>query len=173
VVRHARWLVPCYVLVALLAFLLASTAHTTSRIVAPRTTARLSSAPVLADTTREDLVTVAFGEHYTWPSGLTIVVAAPTAGDVARTGTVVVRTTLTNNTGAPYDVGRLIGPSVRYGDSIASRSVTVVDRTARGSSTIVPPGERFTLEHEFSPGTGPLRIKYRDGLLYSAVVFVG
>jgi hypothetical protein len=106
-------------------------------------------------------------------------VAAPTTRvvstlpDEATRPVLVVRTTLFNNSGTAYDVGSLIGPSVQYAGGSATRLVAAGDNTGGIPTKILQPQEKFTLESDFSAVTGPLRIKYRDGLQYPAVVFVG
>jgi hypothetical protein len=176
---HACWLVPSCSVVVLLAFPTACSDRTPPTIVGQKMATQVFNAPTPSDTTPEDVVTAHFGDRYTWPSGLIMEVAAPTTrvlstspGGAGRP-VLVVRTTFINNSGTAYDVGSLIGPSVQYAGGSATRLVGAGDNTGGIPTKILQPREKFTLESDFSPVTGPLRIKYRNGLQYPAVVFTG
>jgi hypothetical protein len=166
-------------MVVLLAFPTACSVRTPPTIVGQRMVMQVLSASASSDTTPEDVVTAHFGDRYTWPSRLIMEVAAPTTrvvsnsvGGVERP-VMVVRTTFINNSGTAYDVGSLIGPSVQYAGGFATRLVEAGDDTGGIPTKILQAREKYTLESDFSPVSGPLRIKYRDGLQYPAVVFVG
>ena len=57
-----------------------------------------------ADEPVEDLVHVPVGRPYVWPSGIGLLVAAPTSAGSGAAAVVRVRTTVLNESAAPYDL---------------------------------------------------------------------
>ena len=117
----------------------------------------------------EDLVPVAVGRPYVWPSRIGLVVAPPTSGRVGPRTVVRVRTTVLNGSTTPYDVRAMLGPSAR----VDGRDVEELSDTRYGGTTadqVVPPGERLVYETTFPAAAGRLTLQYRADFRFEAVV---
>lgn len=123
-----------------------------------------------ADEPAEDLVPVPVGRPYVWPSGIGLVVAAPTAS-AGRGGSAVVsvRTTVFNESGAPYDLRAVLGPTARYDGRDVPRLTDSRYATATAEH-IVAPGRQLGYETTFPAGAGRLTLQYRTDFRFEAVV---
>jgi hypothetical protein len=117
----------------------------------------------------EDLVPVAVGHPYVWPSGIGLVVDPPTHGRIGALTVVRVRTTVLNESATPYDVQAVLGPSAR----VDGRDVQTMTDTRYGGATaeqVVPTGGRLVYETTFSAAAGRLTLEYRADFRFEAVV---
>ena len=122
-----------------------------------------------ADEPVEDLVHVSVGRPYVWPSGVGILVAAPTNAGSGAAAVVRVRTTVLNESAAPYDLWAVLGPTAGYdGRSVARLADSRY--AAPTAEHIVPPGRELAYETTFPAGTGRLTLQYRAGFRFEAVV---
>jgi hypothetical protein len=137
-------------------------------------TAVTRSAATSGEQRPEDLVAVAFGQQYFFPSGVGVAVAAPTrqvSPDGGRgTPIVVVRTTVLNHAATPFDMDAVLGPSASYD----GREVERLTDSRYGPSDaggVVAPGRHSVYETTFPAGSGGLTLQYRVGFEFEAVQF--
>ena len=116
----------------------------------------------------EDLVPVPLGRLHVWPSGIGLLVTRPTS-----TATVVrVRTTVLNESPAPYDVYAVQGPTARYDGRDLPR---IADSrfVQPAPEHVVQPGRSTAFETTLPAGPGRLTLQYRADFRYVAVVVDG
>lgn len=160
---------------ALALTLIATPRGTEERGDAPAT---VQSPPTVArpDPRAEDLVDMAFGQQYQWPSAIKVTVAPPTLRKTTDPGqpggatAMAVRTTVINNGTTPYDISSLLGPTAQYGDRSVGRT-----RDSRyplpGTVSVIQPGQETTFETMFPAEGGHVVLQYRAGFQYEAVAF--
>jgi hypothetical protein len=142
---------------------------TTIRPTASTAAQALSEQPTPEDGPAEDLVTVPADRPYVWPSGIGLLVTAPTSGRRGTSAVARVRTTVLNGSAAPYDVYAVQGPTARYDGRDVQRIADSRFVQPTGEH-IVLPGQRTTFETTFPAGPGRLTLQYRADFRYEAVV---
>jgi hypothetical protein len=139
------------------------------RLIAAAPAQALPESATPVDEPAEDLVHVPVGRPYVWPSGIGLLVAAPMGAGSGAAAVIRVRTTVLNESAAPYDLWAVLGPTAGYD----GRDVARLADSRYAAATvehIVPPGRRLAYETTFPAGTGRLRLQYRADFRFEAVV---
>jgi hypothetical protein len=128
----------------------------------------------------------AFGQPYTFASGIAVDVANPepyapsiaaaTAAGKVTGRAVVVTTTVTNGTSQPFKFNPfIVGPQATHAGQPAQYITDMKNNVGLFVGATILPGASFTYRTAFEvqPSKGTLQLEYKDGSTDSPAIFTG
>jgi hypothetical protein len=144
----------------------------------PSVAATTASAPIV-----QQPGVVAFGQRFTWKSGIAVEVAQPEAFTPSRTAAgddgdraVIVTTTVINGSDEPYQFNEFImGPTITHGGQAATRIFDAENKLSISPVSTILPGKSFTYRSGFSLGaaSAELQLQYSEQFGSDPGIYVG
>lgn len=125
----------------------------------------------------------AFGQRYTWGSGVALEVKLPEPFKPSRTAigrdkarTILITTTIINGSDRPYEFNpAIMGPNVIHNGEVASQVIDAERKVGTTPMTTVRAGSQFTYKTALSIGEEPaeLQLEYTEMFGGAPALFVG